>query len=83
MQDQSENSLIDPMGDCTASVLNLVLFGRASPYLHNGNMMVEDENGVVKYIALLPSLLMLLTLLMILVSSSSSSFLLLLMLLLL
>ncbi len=53
MQDQSENSLIDPMGDCTAPVLNLVLFGRATPYLHNGNMMIEDENGVVSNVLVL------------------------------
>jgi hypothetical protein len=53
MQDQSENSLIDPMGDCTAPVLNLVLFGRATPYLHNGNMMIEDENGVVSNLLVL------------------------------
>ena len=47
MQDQSENSLIDPMGECTTPVLNLILFGKATPYLHNGAMMLEDENGVV------------------------------------
>jgi Domain of unknown function (DUF4205) len=51
MQDQSGNSLIDPMGECTTPVINLVLFGKATPYLHNGAMMLEDENGVVSSIS--------------------------------
>ena len=53
MQDQSENSLIDPMGECTTPVLNLILFGKATPYLHNGAMMLEDENGVVSSVTCL------------------------------
>ena len=50
LQDQSENPLIDPMGECTTQLLNLVLFGRATPYLHNGSMMIEDDNGIVSSI---------------------------------
>jgi hypothetical protein len=29
------------------SLLHLVLFGKASPYLHNGTLAVADENGQV------------------------------------
>ena len=47
MQDQRENPLIDPMGECTNPLINLILFGRATPYLHNGTMMIEDDNGMV------------------------------------
>jgi hypothetical protein len=47
LQDQANNSLIDPMGDCTFALLNLVIFGKATPYLHNGTMRIEDENGMV------------------------------------
>ena len=43
MQDQAENSLIDPVGECTQPLLNLVLLGRATPYLHNGTVIMEDE----------------------------------------
>jgi hypothetical protein len=43
MQDQHNNSLIDPMGECTQCLLNLVVIGRATPYLHNGEMQVEQE----------------------------------------
>jgi len=46
MQDQHNNSLIDPMGECTQCLLNLVVIGRATPYLHNGDMQVElEETG--------------------------------------
>ena len=47
MQDQSETPLVDPMGECTNPLINLILVGRATPYLHNGSMMIEDDNGVV------------------------------------
>jgi len=43
MQDQHNNSLIDPMGECTQCLLNLVVIGRATPYLHNGEMQIEQE----------------------------------------
>ena len=49
MQDQHNNSLIDPMGECTQCLLNLVVIGRATPYLHNGEMQVEqEETGEVR-----------------------------------
>ena len=48
MQDQSQNSLIDPLGECTQCLLNLVVLGRATPYLHNGDMQIEvEETGEV------------------------------------
>ena len=43
MQDQKDNSLIDPMGDCTQAILNLVILGKATPYLHNGAVNAENE----------------------------------------
>ena len=49
MQDQVQNSLIDPMGDGTQCVLNLIILGRATPYLHNGEMAMEqEETGEVR-----------------------------------
>ena len=54
MQDQHNNSLIDPMGECTQCLLNLVVIGRATPYLHNGEMQVEqEETGEVRSKSLL------------------------------
>jgi hypothetical protein len=47
LQDQAENSLIEPMGECTPQLLNLVMFGKATPYLHNGTITMEDEHGEV------------------------------------
>ena len=44
MQDQANNSLVDPMGDCSQCLLNLIVFGMATPYLHNGVMEIEDED---------------------------------------
>lgn len=44
MQDQAENSLIDPMGDCCQTLLNLVILGKATPYLHNGALYTENED---------------------------------------
>ena len=48
MQDQANASLIDPVGDCTPALLNLVVTTRANPYLHNGIMItnVDDEFDV-------------------------------------
>ena len=43
MQDQESNSLVDPMGDCSQCLLNLIIFGMATPYLHNGTLEIEDE----------------------------------------
>lgn len=47
LQNEVENSLVDMRGDATTPLLHLVLFGRATPYLHNGSMEVKDENGEV------------------------------------
>ena len=49
LQDKACDCLIDPMGECTQSMLNLIIFGVATPYLHNGSMVlgdVEDGKGV-------------------------------------
>ena len=45
MQDQSTNSLIDPLGEPTLQLLSLVILGRALPYLHNGIMVVDCDDG--------------------------------------
>ena len=49
MQDQSNASLIDPVGDCTNALLSLIFTGRANPYLHNGIMItnVDDDIEVI------------------------------------
>ena len=51
MQDQSNASLIDPVGECTSALLNLVITGKANPYLHNGIMItnVDDDFDVVGF----------------------------------
>ena len=49
LQDKADDCLIDPMGECTQSLLNLIIFGSATPYLHNGSLMlgdVEEGKGV-------------------------------------
>ena len=48
MQDQCNASLIDPVGECTSALLNLVITGKANPYLHNGIMItnVDDDFDV-------------------------------------
>ena len=43
LQDQKEESLIDPMGECSLALLNLIVTGRARPYLHNGIMAVGGD----------------------------------------
>ena len=45
LQDQSTNSLIDPLGEPTLQLLSLVILGRALPYLHNGIMVVDCDDG--------------------------------------
>lgn len=53
LQDKADDCLIDPMGECTQSMLNLVIFGVATPYLHNGTLMcgeVEEGRGVSIYL---------------------------------
>uniref|UniRef100_T1IVG0 DM10 domain-containing protein n=1 Tax=Strigamia maritima TaxID=126957 RepID=T1IVG0_STRMM len=41
--------LLSPNGDCTTATINLVLTGRATPYLHNGIAYVGSEDaGVTK-----------------------------------
>jgi hypothetical protein len=47
LQNELTIPLVDVHGEVQASVLHLVLFGKASPYLHNGTMPVADENGEV------------------------------------
>jgi hypothetical protein len=32
----------------TIALLHLLIFGKASPYLHNGTMSVIDDNGQVR-----------------------------------
>ena len=44
LQDQSTNSLIDPLGEPTLQLLSLVIMGRALPYLHNGIMVVDCDD---------------------------------------
>ena len=49
LQDQEDICLIDPMGECTQPLLNLMIFGVATPYLHNGTLIlgdVEEGKGV-------------------------------------
>ena len=36
------------MGEATLPLLNLLITGKASPYLHNGIMTVEGEDGEVR-----------------------------------
>ena len=60
MQDQSNASLIDPVGECTSALLNLVITGKANPYLHNGIMITNvDDDFDVSIIQLLLRKLML------------------------
>ena len=47
MQNEAGTELIDGRGDPCPAAMYLVLFGRASPYLHNGAMEIRDENGEV------------------------------------
>ncbi|XP_071744009.1 inactive ubiquitin carboxyl-terminal hydrolase MINDY-4B isoform X4 [Lepeophtheirus salmonis] len=42
MQDQKDTPMIDSNGDCIQPLLNLLLLGRATPYLHNGIMCTDD-----------------------------------------
>jgi len=44
LQDQVGTCLIDPMGDPIQALLNLIVIGKATPYLHNGSMVIGDEN---------------------------------------
>lgn len=48
MQDKADSPLIDTVGECSQALLNLVLFGVATPYLHNGTLTLEDDHGEVK-----------------------------------
>jgi hypothetical protein len=47
MQDKADIPLIDNVGECSLSLINMVIFGVATPYLHNGDLSVEDDNGEV------------------------------------
>ncbi len=44
LQDFSENTLIDPLGESTLPLLNLLITGKARPYLHNGIMAVTGAD---------------------------------------
>jgi len=48
LQDKADTPLIDTAGECSQALFNLVLFGAATPYLHNGTLTIEDDNGEVK-----------------------------------
>ena len=44
MQDlNGVESVIDPDGNCTHSLFNMFITGRASPYFHNGSMNIQQE----------------------------------------
>ena len=47
MQDKLDHPLVDTVGECSMSLFNMVIFGVATPYLHNGNLSVENDNGEV------------------------------------
>ena len=51
LQNEAQNPLIDIHGEMIPALLHLLIFGKASPYLHNGTMSVLDENGQVKLTA--------------------------------
>ena len=58
MQDKADDCMIDPMGECTQAMLNLIIFGVATPYLHNGTIVLGDiEEGnrvsIVLYVYLI------------------------------
>ena len=48
MQDKVDNPLIETAGECSTCLFNMIVFGVATPYLHNGTLNVEDENGEVE-----------------------------------
>jgi len=47
LQDKSEQPLIDTVGECSQALINMVLVGVATPYIHNGTLTIEDDNGEV------------------------------------
>jgi len=47
MQDKADSPLIETAGECSLCLFNMVIFGMATPYLHNGTLNIEDENGEV------------------------------------
>jgi len=47
LQNEAQVPLIDEQGDTRPSLLHLILFGKASPYLHNGTNPVIGEDGQV------------------------------------
>ena len=47
MQDKVDSPLIETAGECSMCLFNMIVFGIATPYLHNGTLNVEDENGEV------------------------------------
>lgn len=47
LQDKADSPLIETTGECSQAFLNLALFGVATPYLHNGTLTIEDDNGEV------------------------------------
>ncbi len=47
MQDKADSPLIETAGECSLCLFNMIIFGMATPYLHNGTLNIEDENGEV------------------------------------
>jgi hypothetical protein len=50
LQNEANTPLIDIHGEMIPALLHLLIFGKATPYLHNGTMPVVDENGEVSAI---------------------------------
>ncbi|CAB4063628.1 MINDY3_4 [Lepeophtheirus salmonis] len=53
MQDQKDTPMIDSNGDCIQPLLNLLLLGRATPYLHNGIMCTDDGMMLIRNLVIL------------------------------
>jgi hypothetical protein len=49
MQDKADTPLVETVGECSLCLFNMVIFGVATPYLHNGVLSIEDENGEVGF----------------------------------
>ena len=47
MQTETGTSLVDIYGDTISPLLHLILFGKATPFLHNGTLTIMEDNGLV------------------------------------
>jgi len=47
LQTEESSSLVDIYGETMSPLLHLVLFGQATPFLHNGTLTIIDESGQV------------------------------------